>query len=747
MQTEGDRPFCRRPMLMVDQKLPGRDEVAGPLKFAFWRDRFVREVAVARKHTFVQPLALIRWLLMIGGLGCMLAFGQDTPQRIPRQKFAPNGAIDGLFVNDQKFGLGNVAVTLRNLQTNDMVLVRTTGDGIFRVVNLRPGRYSIRAVLDGYQTFERNNLVVRAGELVSVQVELLATGVPARKRIPEYNPGPTYRKFPQAAGDELPLPPELTPPQYNAVPNRWKYEWPDYHRYGPKDEEPYVPQHLYDPFNRNKLKGDYPIIGNEIFLNINLEANTFVDGRRIPTPSGVSANNPGSSNFFGGFGQLVLTQNLAFDVSLFHGDAAFKPIDWQIKFDPEINVNYLKVEENGVVNIDVRKGTTRLDSHVGLQEAFVEKKIADLSHNYDFVSARLGIQTFNSDFRGFIFFDQEPGARIFGNLGDNKYQYNAAYFAMLEKDTNSGLNTLDYRKQQVFIANLYRQDFLRPGYTIQFSYHYDKDDPSLKYNTDQFLVRPQAIGTFAIHAIRSHYLGFTTDGHLGRLNVDSAFYQVLGIDTNNAVSSQYQSTAFGFTKARQTINAQMAALELSIDRDWVRYRTSFFYSSGDKRPGNGVARGFDSILDNSNFAGGFFSFWSRESIRLLGTGVGLAQGNTLIPSLRSSEIQGQASYVNPGIGVINAATDIDLTPKLRAIINQNFIRFIHPEPLDVLEFQTNIHAGVGSDSGFGLVYRPVLSDNIMLSGVFNVFVPFQGFKDIFTGTTLFAVAANVRFRF
>ncbi len=656
---------------------------------------------------------------------------------------ATTGAIDGLFVNDQGLGLGNVAVTIRNLAvSNQTVLVRTTGDGIFRVVNVAPGRYSVRAVLDGYQTFERGNLVVRPGELVSIQVELLATGVSPKKRIPEYNPGPTYRKFPTAAPDDGTLPPELTPPVYTRVPNRWKYDWPDYHRYGLKDEEPYVPQHLYDPFNRNKLKGDYPIIGNEIFLDLNLEANTFVDGRKIPVPSGVSANNNNSSYFFGQFGQLALNENFSFSASLFHGDAAFKPIDWQVRVDPELNLNYLKAQENGVVNIDVRKGTTRFDTHLGFQEAFVEKKLADLSHNYDFVSLRAGIQTFNSDFRGFIFFDQEPGARLFGNFRDNKYQFNAAYFFMLEKDTNSGLNTFANRHQQVLIANVYKQDTFRPGFTVQFSYHYNKDDPSLQYNTDQFLVRPAPVGSFTFHAVRAHYIGATGDGHLGRLNLDYALYQVLGHDTDNAIASQFVPK-----RGYQTINAQMGALELSIDKDFMRYTTSFFYASGDKKPTDQTARGFDTILPNSNFAGGFFSFWNREGIRLLGSGVGLAQGNTLVPSLRSSQIQGQANFVNPGIAIINGQASAEVTPKLRAIANLNFIRFVHPEPMDLILFQTNIHSGVGADSGFGLVYRPALSDNIMISGVANAFFPFQGFKDIFTGTTLFAVAANVRFRF
>ncbi len=58
----------------------------------------------------------------------------------------------------------------------------------------------------------------------------------------------------------------------------------------------------------------------------------------------------------------------------------------------------------------------------------------------------------------------------------------------------------------------------------------------------------------------------------------------------------------------------MAAVELSYDRDWIRYRVSTFYTSGDANPRDGRARGFDSIEDLPNFAGGLFSFWNREGI-------------------------------------------------------------------------------------------------------------------------------------
>ena len=158
------------------------------------------------------------------------------------------------------------------------------------------------------------------------------------------------------------------------------------------------------------------------------------------------------------------------------------------------NINFLQTRERGIVNADVRAGTNRFDTHVGMQEAFVEAKIHDLSPNFDFVSVRAGIQGFTSDFRGFIFSDEQPGVRIFGNLRSNRINYNLAYFYLLEKDTNSGLNTFDQRHQQVEAANVYVQDFLAKGYTTEFSFHYNYDQGDIHYDKNGFLVRPAPIG-------------------------------------------------------------------------------------------------------------------------------------------------------------------------------------------------------------------------------------------------------------
>ena len=80
-----------------------------------------------------------------------------------------------------------------------------------------------------------------------------------------------------------------------------------------------------------------------------------------------------------------------------------------------------------------------------------------------------------SDFRGFIFNDTNLGIRVFGNYDNNLWQYNAIAFDMLEKDTYSDLNKFDRRDQQIFIANVFRQDFFAKGYTAQLSFHANFD--------------------------------------------------------------------------------------------------------------------------------------------------------------------------------------------------------------------------------------------------------------------------------
>ncbi|HLY37875.1 MAG TPA: hypothetical protein VKU61_07555 [Candidatus Binatia bacterium] len=522
------------------------------------------------------------------------------------------------------------------------------------------------------------------------------------------------------------------------LPDRWRIGWPDIERYpGTSHEVPYVRGHWWDPYNLSVLKGDYPILGQHTFLAFTARSDTLLEGRRLPTPSDVSSARADSPEFFGRGEQFFFEQNFLLSFELFHGNAAFKPRDWEIRATPVFNMNYLHAEENGVVNIDPRRGTDRFDGHVAFQELFGDAKLADVSPYYDTVDARAGIQGFTSDFRGFLFSDFSPGLRLFGNYDANRTQWNLVYFRQLEKDTNSGLNTLfSDRKQNIAIANITRQDFLWPGYSAQLSLNFNDDEPSRHYDENGFLVRPANIGDSTRHAVRVGYLGWTGDGHIGRFGITHAFFEAVGRDTHNPIAQRAQD-----------INAQMAAIELSYDRDWLRFKSSFLWASGDDNPEDGKAHGFDSIFDNPEFAGGPFSFWQRQGIKLTGTNVNLVNRFSLLPDLRSSKDEGQANFVNPGLFLFNVGVSGRLTPKLSFDANVNYLRFQSTNVLRLTLLQNDIGNDIGVDYSIGFRYRPLLIDNIVLVLGLGGFSPLDGFHDIFGSRTLFQAFGSATFTY
>ncbi len=527
------------------------------------------------------------------------------------------------------------------------------------------------------------------------------------------------------AGPSGVLPLEIqTDSHFVPVEDRWRLGFPDWDRSGIGEQVgidiPYKTGRIWDPYNQNVLKGDYPIIGQHTFLNLEIILEAIFEVRQVPTPTTPfeSTPDPNQEKFFGNPNQFFYKQPLELAVEVFHGDAGFKPFDWAIKAAPVFDINFLDVYELGIVNPDVRKGTQRGRNFWALEEWFVEAKLADVSPHYDFVSVRAGSQFFVSDFRGFVFNDTNRGVRLFGTRKANRDQFNLIFFDQTEKDTNSQLNSFDDRSQNTVIANYYRQDFIWPGYTAQVSFHYNLDEPTMHFDENDFLVRPDPVGIFQPHEVQSYYLGWAGDGHINRWNFSHAFYWVLGEDSNNPLA--------GF---RQDINAQMAAIEASIDRDWMRFRTSFFWASGDRNPNDGEAEGFDAIFDEPNFAGGEFSYWQRQAIQLFG--VRLVDEKSLLPRLRSSKIEGQTNFVNPGLFLFNIGADADITPKAKLVGNVNFLWFNDTRTLQLLTFQKDIRRFIGVDMSLGAEYRPLLNDNLQIVGGVSGLIPGQGFHDLY----------------
>ncbi len=514
---------------------------------------------------------------------------------------------------------------------------------------------------------------------------------------------------------------------YVPMEDRWRLGFPAWDRYTFTPDYPRTPDYPYqlgqkwDPFNQNMLKGDYPICGQHTFLNITGISRSIGEGRMLPTQTTPfeSTARPFQEEFFGRPNQAVYSQYLLVSFDLFHGDAAFKPVDWRLKFTPAFNYNSARLEELAQVSPDVTKGQHRDRTWFTLEEYLAEVKLLDLSPEYDFLSMRIGSQFFTSDFRGFIFSDTNRAVRLFGTQEGNRDQFNLVYFRPAEKDTNSGLNTMEDRRQNLVIANYYRQDFVWPGYTIQGSVHFDDDMPSTRYDDNKFLVRPDPVGVFKPHHVDVAYLGIAGDGHIDRYNITHAYYWAVGHDSLNPLANQPQD-----------INAHMAAVELSYDRDWARFRTSFFWASGDNDINNHHATGFDTIMDNPNFAGGEFSFWQRQNIPIFG--VNLVQRQSLVADLRSSKIQGQANFVNPGLQLFNVGVDFDLTPRLRMINNANLLFFDKTNVLEQFLFDGNIDREIGVDLSTGFEYRPLLSNNVILKFGVAGLLPGRGFKQIYS---------------
>ncbi len=407
-------------------------------------------------------------------------------QRIPGHAASTSASVQGMAHDGQGRALPGVKITaLRSGAAVRTVL--TNGEGIFRLLDLPLGSYQLRAEREGLVSLEFPAGQLTGGQLLSLELRLQPIATPAMQETmrsglpgvtgPPVAESPLASNYPNALQNLRPpspwpmaeVPGEIPPmtANFSASPDRWNWDaLPAWDRYGRPGEFPYTKSHWYDPFDRNVIKGDKPIFGQSWFFNFTGTSLTQLDVRRLPVPSGISAEQPNSEGFFGKGEQFFASQSFRFSFDLFQGDASFRPIDLRFRFTPEVNLNFLQTRERGLVNIDVRDGINRFDTHTGIQEAFVEAKIHDLSPNFDFVSIRAGIQQFVSDFRGFLFSEEQPGIRIFGNLRSNRINYNLAYFLLPGERYQQRAEYL----QPTSSASLYRQ-CLYSGLSDQGLYH------------------------------------------------------------------------------------------------------------------------------------------------------------------------------------------------------------------------------------------------------------------------------------
>jgi hypothetical protein len=579
-------------------------------------------------------------------------------------------------------------------------------------------------------------------ERAEPEIDADDSNIDGRKR-PGYQPPLPDKVEQDNIGAVRPPPPEAFPTDEFPVPDRWRLV----------ESLGLVKERWFDPYHQNSYKGDrpidrkkvpwLPIKGDDWFFVANLVSDTVIEPRTFPIPVGVQTTaNPHSLDVFGKDTSLVFSQTFIAGAALIKGLTAFKPPEIEYRITLAYNVNYADVPERRILFVQPSKPTHRLDQFLGVQEFFIDYHLRNTSDRYDFDSIRVGIQPFQSDFRGFLFNDQQLGVRLFGNRDNNRFQYNLAAFWRLEKDTNSDLNSILQRPRDdlVFVANLYRQDLPFPGLTSQITavYNRNREGNAIEIDDNGFPVRPALLGTLRGRNYDVVYLGYNADGRIGRINLTASTYAALGSDRKSF-----------FTDKKANIRAFFGAAELSYDRDWMRFRLSGLYASGDRNPFDNTETGFDAVFENPVFAGADTSYWIRQSIPFAGGGrvIGINGRNGILNALRSSKEQGQSNFNNPGTMLAGAGADFDLTPTLRLSANANYLWFQNTSSLQTLRVEGSIPKAIGWDLSSAAIWRPKATQNIVfrLSGA--VLKPGKGFRDLFANEprhgAYYSVLANV----
>ncbi len=223
--------------------------------------------APTRQAPRLRSSPLAAWLLP----WCVIVAAQLVTPALAR---AQRATLAGTVTDQAGVPQGTVTVILTALDAEAERQTVTGPDGSYTLGGLVPGRYRVRVEEMNFEPFTTLGLALTAGERRTLDITLLPLGAtPAEPETPPAAPAPAERF-----------------PNYIPTPDRWRIALPGWQRYPPEfeGEYPYTQGRPLDPYNLNPLKGDVPVIGDDIFFVLTARSETPFEYRKVPTPGGVS---------------------------------------------------------------------------------------------------------------------------------------------------------------------------------------------------------------------------------------------------------------------------------------------------------------------------------------------------------------------------------------------------------------------------------------------------------------------------
>ncbi|MDP1670732.1 MAG: hypothetical protein Q8L63_01470, partial [Alphaproteobacteria bacterium] len=90
-----------------------------------------------------------------------------------------------------------------------------------------------------------------------------------------------------------------------------------------------------------------------------------------------------------------------------------------------------------------------------------------------------------------------------------------------------------------------------------------------------------------------------------------------------------------------------------------------------------------------------------------------------------------SNFVNPGLRLLGGGADFDVLPQLRLSTNINRLDFNETDVLEALRNEGEIGRSIGWDVSASAIYRPFMSQNVVVRLSYATLLPGKGFKALY----------------